>query len=210
MKAALISGSPKAKGSNSEYLLAELKKLITNDYEIESFNVNQCLHSQEALESICGCDVLVVAFPVYVDGIPSHMLHFLKKIEVFFQSKKKKTIAVYAVVNCGFYEGEQTGLSLQMIETWCKKAELVWGQGGGVGAGEMLGSLQSVPIGHGPKKNLGRALEALAKNILNRTSGGNLFISPNFPRFAFKLCAHIMWKSQAKANGLTKKDLLKQ
>jgi multimeric flavodoxin WrbA len=210
MKAALINGSPKAKGSNSEYLLAELKKLITNDYETEVFHINQCLHSQEALESIYTCDVLVVAFPLYVDGVPSHMLHFLEKMESSFQSKEKKAITVYAVANCGFYEGEQTGLSLQMIEAWCKKAGLVWGQGVGAGAGEMLGSLQSVPIGHGPKKNLGRALDALVKNMLHCTSGDNLFISPNFPRFAFKLCAHIMWRSQAKVNGLTKQDLLKQ
>ncbi|WKK92612.1 hypothetical protein Q0Y04_22380 [Clostridioides difficile] len=31
---------------------------------------------------------------------------------------------MYAIVNCGFNEGEHNHLAIQMIEHWCKKSTL--------------------------------------------------------------------------------------
>ncbi len=80
----------------------------------------------------------------------------------------------------------------------------------------MFGSLESVPLGKGQKKDLGIALKELSKNILSNninignSKKNNIFISPNFPRFLYKLIGNHQWNTQAKSNGLTKSDILKK
>lgn len=65
------------------------------------------------------------------------------------------------LVNYGFYEGHQNKATIEIMENWCEKAEIKWGQGIGIGAGAVLHSSKNVPVGHGPKKNLGEALKQL-------------------------------------------------
>ena len=147
------------------------------------------------------------AFPLYVDGVPSHLLRCLLKLEESFNKIKEKDIKVYALVNCGFYEGKQNKLAIEIIENWCEKCGLKWGQGLGIGAGPLLHSVKSGPAEHGPKKNLGKALNIISNNILNKISDNNLFITANFPRFAYKFAAEMGWKKSIKANKLRVKDL---
>lgn len=114
------------------------------------------------------------------------------------------------MVNCGFYEGHQNKLALEMMENWCVKARLKWGQGIGIGAGGMLSGLKNVPIGHGPKKNLEKAFNQLTNNILNSSSEENIFVNANFPRILYKFAAEMGWRQAIKANGLKRKDLFLQ
>lgn len=159
------------------------------------------------MEQLTGCDALIFAFPLYVDGIPSHLLNCLIQLEMHFSGIKEKDTVVYALINCGFYEGHQAKLALEMMENWCARAGLKWGQGVGIGAGGMLLSIKNVPLGHGPKKSLGKAFKQLSDNILKRTSAGSIFISLNFPRALYKLAAETGWRLAIKNNGLKTKDL---
>lgn len=208
MEIILINGSPKVKESNSSYFQAELKQMLGNKHNIKEYTFRTPSSMPDLPGSISTCDELVFTFPLYVDGIPSHIIYLLEEIKQMVKSNHK-SIKVYAMVNCGFYEGRQTKLSLQMMKNWCKKSGLIWCQGLGIGGGEMLGSLNAVPIGHGPKKSLGNELNSFSKSISAGTEGQNLYVSPNFPRFAFQLFAHRMWTASGKDNGLSKKDLLK-
>jgi len=113
-------------------------------------------------------------------------------------------LLVYAIVNNGFYEGRQNVTALDMMRNFCDRAGLAWGQGVGVGAGGMAGA---APVGHGPMKNLGSALDLLAENILGNNSAEDYIFEPNFPRFLYKASAHVGWKMQARKNGL-KADML--
>lgn len=150
---------------------------------------------------------LVFAFPLYVDGIPSHLLNCLIQLEKTFAAIYRKDINVYALVNCGFYEGHQNRMAIEMMENWCFKARLNWGQGIGIGAGGMLPVIKDVPIGRGPKKNLGKSLKKFATNILKSDSDQNIFITANFPRFLYKFAAEMGWRKSIKKNGLKRKDL---
>lgn len=205
----LINGSPKLNGSNSEYLLSELKTLIPNTNEIIGFDAKRLLSSDD-YNKILNCDTLVFAFPIYVDGIPSHLLNTLVGLEDYSKLNTTNNTIVYIIANCGFYEGSQNSIAIEMMKNWCKKSNFTWGQAIGTGAGEMIGSIKDVPIGHGPKKNLGKVLNILANNILESKSGEDLLISPNFPRFAFRIAGNMFWNSKAKSNGLKKKDLFKK
>ncbi len=49
-------------------------------------------------------DALVFAMPVYVDAVPSHVLELLQFIEAFAR-ENSLGFKVYAICNCGFYEG---------------------------------------------------------------------------------------------------------
>ncbi|MNP52975.1 hypothetical protein D3C76_1474050 [compost metagenome] len=74
----------------------------------------------------------------------------------------------------------------------------------------MLESLKSIPIGKGPKKNIGKAINYLADNINNFKASENMYISPNFPRFIYMFLADRSWEGQAKENGLKKKNLFRK
>ena len=93
------------------------------------------------------------------------------------------------------------------MRNWCRAVGLTYGQTLGIGAGEMLAFIKDVPLGHGPNKNIGTALQKLSQNILSRSQGEDLFISPNWPRFLWKIQASLFfWYPRAKKNGLKRRD----
>ncbi len=215
LKIALINASPKAKDSASGYLLEELKPLlkdsIISEYSLRTFQLKE-------LEALLQQDAVVFAFPIYVDGIPAHLLRCLSQWEELARGGKPG-LRVYAIVNCGFYEGHQNKNALQILKNWCIKAGLTWGQGVGIGCGGMIASIRGIPHGQGPKRNISVALEALAGNILAGGSSNEagtlstasalpeLYAQPGFPRVMYKLAGEWGWRKTAKANGLKKKDL---
>lgn len=199
MKIALINGSPKSTNSTSENILKMVKRQI-DQYEIFEFKIHTPGISTFDMEHMSECDILVFAFPLYVDGVPSHLLHCLYKLEDFFINKTDRNIRVYSLVNCGFFEGNQAHLALDIMKNWCEKAGLMWGQGIGIGGGGMIAQQYRIPDGKGPLKNIDKALKDLVNNFLNLKTEGNIFVSPNFPRFAYKIGGHMGWRKQAKAN----------
>lgn len=208
MKIAFINGSPKVKDSASGCILEELKEFLEKDSNIISeYCFRKPQVSEKEIEQLIKCDILVFAFPLYVDGIPSHLLNCLIQLEKVFETINKKDINIYTLVNCGFYEGHQNKLAIEMMENWCLKAGLKWGQGVAVGAGGMISAIKDVPIGRGPKKNLGKALIQFASNILKCDSEENIFITANFPRILYKLAAEMGWRQSINKNGLKRKDL---
>lgn len=94
------------------------------------------------------------------------------------------------------------------MKNWCKAAGLIYGQTLGIGAGEMLPFIKNIPLGHGPNKNIGIAFQKLCSNILSLSQEKDLFISPNWPRFLWKIQASLFfWYPCAKKNGLKRKEL---
>ena len=208
MKVMMIDGSPKVSRSNSGYFLSVLSNFIESK-DIVKYRLTKKLDYEKIISNIKNIDILVLAFPLYVDSLPSHVLDFLSILEDNFKGKLKD-ITVYVISNCGFYEGNQNKTALKIMRCWCRKINLKWGQGIGIGAGEMMGGLSNVPMGKGPNTSLGLALKNLARNINERNSGEDVFTIPNmFPRFVFRLVANRFWVSKANKNGLNKKDLNK-
>ncbi len=206
----LINGSPKTKGSASGVILQGLKQALPREISVRECAIRTAPLTEEAVQAAVCSDVLVFAFPLYVDGLPSHMIDALLKLECSLKSAPPKERFVYAIANCGFYEGHQCAPALQMMENWSARSNLSWGQGLGVGAGGMLSGLESVPMGAGLKKNLGKALRAMAGRILSCEQAETSYITANFPRYLYKAAAEIGWRKGAKANGLRTKDLFAQ
>lgn len=208
MNIALINGSPKHTGSASGVLLEELKGLLAGE-TIAELNLHGPVIPESLPAELFRQDALVFAFPLYVDGIPSHLLRCLIKLEELFRGGEAHP-TVYAIVNCGFYEGTQNRHALRMMQCWCERAGLKWGRGVGAGSGGMIAGLSKVPPGKGPKKNVSTALAQLAGSIRGLSGGENMLVNPNFPRIAYHKTGELGWRSQARANGLQTKDLFRK
>lgn len=208
MKISIINGSPKLKKSTSELMIEYLMPFISEN-RVFVHHINSADWDTIRFAEIGSCDILIFAFPLYIDSIPSHMLRFLIELE-----KQKHLFSknmVYCIINNGFFEGRQNHIALDQMKNWCNTMGLTWGQGIGIGAGEMLPFLKDIPLGHGPNKNVGRAFKELTCNITALDSGNDLFISPNWPRFLWKVQAYFNYfYPQAKKNGLKKKDLFER
>jgi hypothetical protein len=214
MNIALINGSSKTGAkSNSGILLDFLKRKLEPQNRIFEYNIARKPLENGQIAELCGMDTVVLGFPLYCDAPPSHLLQMMVQTEDYVRSNtaRKADICLYAVANNGFYEGKQNRIALDIVKNWCGRIGFNYGQGIGQGAGEMLAYIENVPLGRGPLKNLGKALDELTKNIQNRQRGENIFISPNFPYICWKFMAtNVFWNSQAKKNGLKKKDIMRR
>ena len=214
MRIVLINGSPKVNQSTSGILLEDLKKQIATKNQERTEIREIGLHDptvpgdaleRDALKEIKNAEVLVISCPLYVDGIPAHLLSCLLQLEN--ADWQNRQITVYGIVNCGFYEGIQAEYALEVLQNWCIKADLVWGGGIGVGGGGALGQMPSVKNGHGPKAPVENALGAMADTIFQRKVQENKYVSVAFPRFLYQMAAQMGWRQMIKANGGKKKDL---
>ncbi len=204
MKIALINASPKRGDSASKTVLQALENRLEGAEIIRYDSA-----AGDELSLLCavrGCNAIVFAFPLYVDGIPANLLRQLEQICPSLRQAAPQA-KVYALVNNGFYDGCQNALALEMMQHFTQEAGLTWGQGIGIGGGGMM---QSAPIGAGPLKRLGKTLNAFAAAILQGYSAENATLDPNFPRLLYIVAAHMNWRQQAKKNGLKKREIYKQ
>ncbi len=205
MRIALIDGSPKGNDSASGALLEDLKGYWREDAEVVNLGFHSAAISKEEIEVLSGTDAWVFAYPLYVDGIPGHLLSCLIQLEEAHLQNRQ--IHIYGIVNCGFYEGIQTKLALKLLQNWSIKAGFIWSGGIGVGGGGGLAMMPKLEPGHGPKAPIDKALAAFSDIILKKKVQENIYVSVAFPRFLYKMGAQIGWRQMIKANGGKSKDL---
>ena len=207
MKISIINGSPKAIKSNSEILENYLSFLLKEN-EIKKYYSIYFRLNDENKNEIYNSDVLIFLFPLHVDGIPSNLLKLLVK----FEEEKiiKSETKIYCIVNNGFYESKQNRLAILQIKNWCEKVNARWGQGIGVGAGELLPHLKKYPLGRGPLKNLGKVLDKFSANILTLKSDEDIYINPNWLKSLYFFQGTISWILKGRKNNLRVRELFRK
>ena len=135
MKTVLINCSPKKRFCASAYFLS-LQRLFVSGEKVNEKLRTPSDHAR-ILEQLRDARAVVFCLPLYVDGVPSHVLRFLEEMEPFCRENGLK-INVYCVANNGFIEGKQNEPLMQVFEHFCTRAGLVWGGGVGIGGGVML------------------------------------------------------------------------
>ena len=212
---AAINGSPRGASSNSR----EILDLVASRFPAGgTWAATADLRSTDAdLEALLDADALVIAFPLYVDGLPASLISLLERYGEIYRAHRASSPArsalpaqrVFAVSNCGFYEGVQNECALRMIGHFCRAFALDWCGGAGIGTGEMVRAVKAVPPEAGIRKPVTGALWALSAAAV--APGGrleaNLFVQHGFPWMLYKISGEMGWRKQARANGLRRKDL---
>ncbi len=135
MKTVFINCSPKKRFCASAYFLA-LQRLFTGGQKVTE-KLRVPADHDRILERLPGADAVVFCLPLYVDGVPSHVLRFMEKMEAFCRQNSLR-LNVYCIANNGFIEGKQNEPLMQVFEHFCARAGLTWGGGVGIGGGVML------------------------------------------------------------------------
>jgi len=200
MKICMINGSPKLQNSTSSLILKYIENRINAKNDIVNYH-NEDADYKAVASDILSSDVLVVAFPLYADGIPSNLLPLLQHLEKML-TNKVKDLHVYVVVNNGFYEAKQNELAIAMMKAFCIKIKAKWGQGIAIGGGPLLNDFS---VENGPMAKAYQALAELAKNIQIQSFNEDVYIDPGLPRFLYIFSGNIMWRRQAKNNRVSKK-----
>ena len=202
MKICMINGSPKHKDSASGLFLEALERKLGDEIEYNHIAAASA-DLQELLNSVRGSDAIVIAFPLYIDGLPSHLLRLLCSAEPHIAGTAPGA-KLYGIALNGFYEGRQNQTSLEMLRNFCERAGLCWGQGAGIGASPMV---HAIPVGEGLNKKMGETLDILAGSIITKQSSDDIFSQTSMPRFLYIMGGNMGWKRQAKENGLIRRDL---
>ncbi len=194
----LINGSPRNNKSNSKYFLSFIEQKLDN-YNLFYINKDKFC---TILDSINTSDTIVFSFPLYVDSEPSSLLSFMDYIidnNIDISNKK-----VYAVVNCGFLEGEQNITAIEIIKRWCYKTNTIYSGSILIGAGEIVGKKKYQLI---TKKAL-KKLNIFAENVLNQKEFDDILTTMSFmnPRLYCTL-ANISWAKNGRKNGLSNDEL---
>lgn len=135
MKTVFINCSPKKRFCASAYFLFLQKMFVSGEKVSEQLRTPA--DHERILEQVTDAKSVVFCLPLYVDGIPSHVLRFMEKMEAYCRENSLQ-LNVYCIANNGFIEGKQNEPLMQIFENFCSRAGLFWGGGVGIGGGVML------------------------------------------------------------------------
>jgi hypothetical protein len=136
MNIVVLNGSPKKKLSASAYFSGILKLMLAGN-KIAEYSLRNKADFPLVFESLKTASAVVLAVPLYVDGIPSHVLRFLHEAEKFCKAAACH-FKLYVISNSGFVEGRHNEIHLKQYRCWCDRAGVVYGGGIGLGGGVML------------------------------------------------------------------------
>lgn len=208
----LLVGSPKMSGSSSESLGSYLlNRLADKGYITEKLQVNHCLKTparqEELFAAVESCDILILAFPLYVDSLPSGVI---KAMELLAQNRAEKTTkqVMLAICNSGFPEAHQNDTALAICRCFAKETGFAWAGGLSLGGGGAINGQPLEKLG-GMMKNVRKALDLTAQALTDGNSVPEeafvLFRKSFIPRLLYLFIGNLGWKIQARRNGVLKK-----
>ncbi|MDR1148083.1 MAG: hypothetical protein LBK66_05575 [Spirochaetaceae bacterium] len=136
MNILVVNGSPKKKGGASAFFSKVLSFMLFPQ-KVMSKTISVSRNYDNIFTDLKSVDTVIISVPLYVDGIPSHLIHFLQQMEQYCVNNKCKFM-LYVISNSGFVGGYQNRAHLEQYKCWCERAGIRWGGGLGIGGGVML------------------------------------------------------------------------
>ncbi len=205
MKIALINGSPKCKESASGALISDFLSCAYEKCDCVEIKMNKPKLTDDVIETLAECEVWVFFYPTYVDGAPGHLISCFTEIEKNKDKFGEKYI--YAVSNCGFYDGKQCEWALEIARHWSRRCGFTFGGGIGVGGGGALTVLLNMKPGDKPKSKIDKSLNYLLEKILEENSFENFYTTISLPRAIYKAAAELGWGNSLVKNGKKRRDI---
>jgi multimeric flavodoxin WrbA len=205
----LLVGSPKATQSTSASLGAYLLKFLeAKGFGTNTIMVNQSLRSSEGLEKLIaavnGADIVVLAFPLYIDSLPSGVIRVM---ELIAENRRVKDIRkgqrFAAVVNSGFPEAQHNDIALAICRRFASESGFRWAGGLALGGGEAIEGEDLDKSGgraRFARKALGLAAEAIAEDREISEEAIKLMARPFVPSLIYTLIGGMGWKRRAREN----------
>jgi multimeric flavodoxin WrbA len=211
-RAVLLVGSPRTKKSTSAslggYLFEQLAERGIQTETIQLYtSINSPQRTKSMLAAIDGADLVVLAFPLYVDTLPAPVISALEKIAEHRKLNHTPT-RFAAISNCGFSEAKHTETALAICAEFARQNGFSWMGSLALGGGQGL-------VGGTPLKDLdGRAipikqaLEISATTLANGQpipqSARDILARPIIPNWLYKMFGGFGWKQAAKQYGVKK------
>ena len=225
----LIVGSPKIKHRSTSSILGEylIEIMKSTGWKIEVLTLKGSLNREKGQVELCSAvdrsDLIILAFPLYVDTLPYLVT---KALEVIASHKKivqiKRPQRIFTFINNGFPEFHQNALALAICRNFADQCGISWAGSLAMGAGEAIGQGQELtqPKRSGPPvkhviKALDKTGEALVKGIPIPLNIQNLISKPPIPLMTFRIWRWLFlnvfsrqsWKKKAVENGVSEEKM---
>jgi hypothetical protein len=206
----LLVGSAKRPRSTSESLGSYLiENFEAHGVETETTHLYRAYRSEEGraalLAATDAADLIVLAFPLYVDCLPTLTIKALEDIATHRAMKGHRAgQRLVAIVNCGFPEADQNETALAICRQFAQEADFEWAGGLALGAGQGIDGRPLVDMGRMAgdiTAALDIAAEALAKGKAIPEEAMAKMAQPMIPVWAYSIVGGINWRLQARQHG---------
>ena len=157
------------------------------------------------LELVKASDIVILAFPLYVDSLPAAVIGALELIaQQQRDSKSPKNQRLVAIVNNGFPEASQNTTALAICKRFAFEANFEWIGGLSLGGGGALGAKPLNDTGF-MGRNVRKALDLAAGDLLEvrpiSKKAVDLMAKPIVPKWLYLTIGNRNWKKEAKKIG---------
>ena len=209
----LLVGSPKRKRSTSfalgNHLLSRLREHgFETEIRITSAPLKPDTSGESLLDFIHQADIVILAFPLYVDSLPYPVIRILEDIAEYRRKNAPlKDQRLLAIVNCGFPEAHQNHTALAICRQFAMETGFQWAGGLGLGGG---GIINGTPL---PRmkgvtrwviKSLNMTADALASGKPMPPEAVSLMAKPMIPNRMYLFFAGRSWRRTARKHGVLK------
>ena len=212
----LLTGSPRTATSSShflgQYLLDRLAEHGTEVEEIQVYTSMGARRRPAVLDRIAAADLLVLAFPLYVDALPGPLVAALEHVRAHEAgSGPHPDRRLVALVNCGFPEPAHNTTAVAIAAQFARSVGVRWGGGLSLGGGEGT-------VGRRPLNEIGRiaaplrealdlAATALADGRPIPAAANALLGRPLIPSRVYTTVANLAWVGKGYGNGVARRLL---
>ena len=212
-RAVLLVGSPRTKKSSSQSLGGYLfDQMAARGVQVETFYTHTSINSAERMQALLAAvdsaDLLLLAFPLYVDSLPAPTIAVLERIADRRRGKPRTGQRFAAMANCGFPEAAHNRTALAICAAFARQVGFDWAGSLALGAGEGLVHGEPLAEAGGPaalfRQALDLAAEALAQGAPVPQQAVDLLAKPVVPPWMYRAMGWIGWRQQAKEYGVQK------
>lgn len=186
--ALMLCGSPKgATGASWKFGSYLCDRLAAAGVEVRRRSL---VPEATLLEDVRAADLLLLAFPLYADGVPAR----LKRALMAIAAAKVGPKSVAALVNCGFLESHHTDPAIEICRLFAREAGLTWLGGLGRGGGGALGDKSLAAAGGlftKTRRSLDLAAAALAEGRAIPAEAAALMREDLMPRWLYLTAANV-------------------
>jgi hypothetical protein len=213
-KALLLIGSPRGENSTSaslgNYLISNLEKSgMQCEKNFIHRLVNRPEKIQELFTMVNKSDLVIIAFPLYVDSLPAPVIKMMELLKSERDRiKPDKPQDFIAISNCGFPEAKQIRIALEICHVFADEAGFTWKGGIAFGAGEAVHGMPLEQRGgmvRHVREGLDMAAEALMQGKEVPQEAIDLISKKLMPVAMYKSMGNLGWRLRARKFGASKR-----